>query len=292
MIIPANINNRLDPNQNGSNTGTPSFVGGVWNDYIRPNIGGIVGGLIGGPIGAGVGLLAQRLVDNCMNRSAKGVLPQQSRVDVLYPIESDLVIGNDLTNFITTEFKTSVQKIVNELDTVFNNNNGVNQAVINKTNQTLKDLATLKAYANFIQKNGDSYTNDIVAQHKADLILQSATTVEKMIIKYFNDNQNPYKMVSQPFEASTSSKVAFIRMDWKGKTVMANLSKYILQNQPTQPNETEVSVINTDVTTTAPAVQTNPNESEIVVVEGKKTNWLKTGIGLAAGFAIVKTLIK
>lgn len=251
--------------------------------HVAPNIGSIVGGLIGGPIGAVAGHYAQKLVNDCMDKKGSPVL---SLTDKQYPLVHNRQTLRSGSNFVTQEFKPTVQYVINGIDNTFNANNGINKAVIDKANKTYQYIAALRAYGLFLKEHGDGSGDMVMAQHKADVLLDSFLSVEKMILKHFEDNNHNYRLVSENFKASSISKVSFMKMNWQNKNVWVKTPKYVSKSQPPKQTETPVIVGNTDPQNPKPPTLGNGNTNEITVETSDKMNPILKGVlFLGVGYA-------
>ncbi|TYB78327.1 hypothetical protein [Bizionia myxarmorum] len=297
MNIPALNTNRVDGYSGSNPNNTPaegqgSFAGNVWRDHVRPRVGMIVGGLIGGPIGALVGEGAQQLINSCTSREAAarkvGMVPTPplSQNDITHPLQ-----GNDgrlMDLWLDSQFTPTAQRLINAIDTVLNQNGTINDAVINTANNILKKLATIKAYAQTIRTHGEGSSSATFVQHKADVLTQSVIAIEKSILQHLEKNATQYKTVLETFTASQTATVETLKLAWQGKEVMAAATKYVVKSAPALNNQTDTIITDTNITTNTPAT---PGNDIVVIKADKKTNWIKTGLGLLTGYLIIKKLV-
>src|SRR5690606_34667680 len=89
--------------------------------------------------------------------------------------------------------------------------------------------------------------------NKVSLIEIYIDALEKGVFEYMESNARDYKLVLSQEQVSKITKIEFMNLNWEGKSVTANVKKYVSETIPTKPNQIEVVVTNTDPLSPAPA---------------------------------------
>lgn len=292
--------------------------GKLWN-WIKRNAGAIVGALIGGPVGALVGAAIDEAIEAIQTANAEGmerVTVEINNIDVIqdqYPIRDK--DSATILKWFTDSFLETIKSLANLVDTeiilVQNSRltSGVNNKVIESANQVLRAIAVFRAWCSMVLEEGEVINPGQIWKRSVNFTINKVAymeyflnVLEKAVFAYVESNTNDYKLVVENQLVSNTTNIEQTSLYWQGKTVKANVKKYVAKTKQTTTNQTEVVVTNTDVTSETPSTNeetvvttppvaiysdsnaTNDNSS---VFKPKYLKWLALfGIGLIAYKAI------
>lgn len=299
------------------------FFKKLWT-VIKPIMGITLGGLIGGPIGALVGAAVQSFIDtgtfsNPFGEFSLGPNAGQkttSTEPIEYPVSD--AEHNALVAWFSDKFGPTIKNLANSIDTVIevttrSKSLTLDNTVINNANKVLRAIATMRAYNSFILQNGESAKGSLIGFARTENFIKTKVNftehylkiLEKAVLDYMESNNGDrYRLVEVPFEASKTSNVELVTFNWNGKKVTTTVAQYEHKSktynsgqltnggnnseQLLDGNQTgnEVTVIDTDPTTSTPA--TTNNDGAILVEESNSSGLKKIALAVGVGYLISK----
>ncbi len=278
-----------------------------------------IGSAVGGPIGGAIGGAIAAWLSGQDWRVATVEVEGEVNSDE-YPIDGRE--EENLFNWFENHFIKAVKTLADLIDMEITSQSNtktttVSNNVVNVSNRILKFISIMRSNNATIDQYGERTGGSFTGQNGQTIYVKNSINyvknkvryselflevLEKSVFGYMEKNAMDYKLVIEQETVSNINQIEGINLDWQGKTVTANVKKYVSETIPTKPNQVEVVVTNTDpldprpstneetVVTTPPVAiysdsnATNDNSS---VSKPKYLKWLALfGIGLIAYKAI------
>lgn len=297
-----------------------SFFGRIW-DSIKANagtiIGGVVGGLVGGPIGMAIGAgVANWLNEQIAGDQSDGLNAVVLEYDPVAGGTDEYPLSNteemELVRWFETIFTPSIVAIANTMDIVLmasdtQRASNTDPKII-VVNEALRKLSILRAYVSSMRTYGDQYMvfgnlktrSANYAENKAVFMERFLDLVEKAIFAYVQSDLPGFKLVVSDEEISRTTKVERIDIIWPTQSVVGKIKKYVADNKEVTETETEIEVVNTDVTSAEPPLDPTTTETvnqttqtgEAPAPQSNKSKITKWLLYAAAGFGTYKLIRK
>ncbi|HCY80343.1 MAG TPA: hypothetical protein DHV22_01400, partial [Xanthomarina gelatinilytica] len=217
-----------------------------------------IGSAVGGPIGGAIGGAIAAWLSGQDWRVATVEVEGEVNSDE-YPLtdaEEKYLLGWFENNFAVT-----INTLADLIDLQIVNNQinktttSVSTNIVNAANRVLKAVSVIRANNETLEKYKERigatsgitfYRSFNFTYNKVRFSNMLLDALEKGVFDYMEKNALDYKLVLEQQTVSDITQIEQTTLDWQGKTVTANVKKYVLETIPTKPSQVEVVVTNTD----------------------------------------------